>query len=284
MYNYYFNDPVERLEKARNDARENFQRVRPILKRFTSENDVMTLQAAFNQAVPDPDKLTTEEWWEVSRHTYNVERLLSFLYPDIDHIVKDAFCDKVLHITACDCDLDSDGDWGYYRSNGGSLLLHRFCPICGIRSRRPTKQNTLTALERSEAYLWKKVDDGRYEQTDIQPKKSVSSSRPVPQRSQSSGQEVEQLTEEQRQREVLNTLITGIHRASHLEYNVINNMLYKELCKQKGITTDDLYNNQTAIGTIIEKGWLLDLVGIAYMAYIKAERHKEKMTTQISYV
>lgn len=264
----------ETCESVKSDARQALKTNMPILMRLAAQHDIPAPGEAIKRAIPEPNALSIGDWHDVKRTAWNNATLIAYLYPELDAAKRDAFLEGLPYELTCDCDVNSPGDWGFYRNNGGALVLHRFCPHCGERSRKPKSTSTLTRTELAGCYLWEEREPRRYTQTDVQPKANRANGKPPRRVPLPTESPEEPLREDERQREILKSVIAGIHHTTGRDYAATTNALYEELCRKKGVMMPSLYvEKQTAIQTITEKGWLLDLIELAVNRYLSAERN-----------
>lgn len=239
------------LQDARDNAFEILKKNLYLLDAWSVLTGDIAPKAAMERAIPQPETLEEDDWWDISRRCYSPEKLIVFFYPDCDKKELNDFVETLPYLPACAHGIADKWEWVWKRYANGNHTLWRFCAECGIVSRYPTPQRDVPICHRRAAYLWQ---DG--EKTDIQPKNDENFDAKKPER----------VPKAQTQRDLLRAIIHATSQLTHQNHAVTWKRLYAKLEKRHGYPPDSVN-----ISMIEEKGLLSDFLEIAWETYQDAE-------------
>lgn len=242
---------AEALENARQGVKTWLKRELYLLKHWSKLTGDIPPREAIGRAIPLPNTLEKDDWWDLYKHFRTSERLIVWLYPDCDKKKLNDFVEKLPFFPRCQHGIANQWEWGWKRSKNGAYSLKRFCGECSIESSRQTPQAKVPLRVRRAAYLW---EDGQ--KTDIQPRNEDNPDTRKPER----------VPKAQTQRELFNAIKHAISQLTHQHHGVVTNRLYAKLAKRHCYPLDALN-----ISLIEEKGLLSDLLDIAWETYKNAE-------------
>lgn len=241
----------EWLQDARKTARERVQENVYLLTHWSMLTGEISPTAAMNRAIPQPENLERDDWWDISRRCHSAKDMIAFFYPDCDKKELNDFVETLPYLPACAHGIADKWEWVWKRYANGNHTLWRFCAECGIVSRYPTPQRDVPIHHRRAAYLWQ---DG--EKTDIQPKNDENFDAKKPER----------VSKAQTQRDLLRAVVEAIDRLTHQGFGVVYKRIFAELAARHGYPLDSL-----KLDVIAEKGLLSDALDIAWKIYQDAE-------------
>lgn len=238
------------LQDARDTARARVQENFYLLKHWAALTGEISPKAAIERAIPQPETLERDDWWDIVRHCCSPQNMILFFYPDCDKKKLNDFVEPLPFLPMCKHGIANQWEWGWKRNKAGSHYLKRFCGKCGIESKMPTPQRDVPIEIRRAAYLW---ENGK--KTEHQPKNDENLNARKPER----------VPKAQTQRELSRAMIHAIAQMTHQNHGVVTKDLYAKLAKRQG------YPDALKISIIAEKGWLSDLLDIAWETYKDAE-------------
>ena len=239
------------LQDARDNAFEILKKNLYLLDAWSGLTGDIAPKAAMERAIPQPDTLEQNDWWDIFRRCHSAKDMIAFFYPDCDKKELNDFVETLPYLPACAHGIANQWEWGWKRYANGNHTLWRFCAECGIVSRYSTPQRDVPIHHRRAAYLWQ---DG--EKTDIQPKNDENFDAKKPER----------VPKVQTQRDLLRAIIHATSQLTHQNHAVTWKRLYAKLDKRHGYPPDSL-----KIDVIEEKGLLSDALDIAWETYKDAE-------------
>lgn len=252
------------LQDARDNAFEILKKNLYLLDAWWVLTGDIAPKEAMERAIPQPDTLEQNDWWDIYQHCRSPQNIIAFFYPDCDKKELSDFverlpffppCSHGIANTPCSHGIANKWEWGWKQKRDGVYTLWRFCGECGIASRRQTPQKKVHLSERRTAYLWRK-DGSSYEKTDFQPKNDENLNAKKPER----------VPKADAQRELLQAVVEAIYQLTHQDYGVVRKRIYAKLEKRHRYPPDSL-----KIDVIAEKGLLSDALDIAWEMYQDAE-------------
>lgn len=241
----------EWLQDARDSARARVAENVYLLKHWSHVTDDISYSKVISRAIPQPDTLEQNDWWDISRRCHSAKDMIAFFYPDCDKKKLNDFVETLPYFPACAHGIADKWEWVWKRYANGNHTLWRFCAECGIVSRYLTPQRDVPLCHRRAAYLWQ---DG--EKTDIQPKNDENFDAKKPER----------VSKAQTQRDLLRAVVEAIDRLTHQGFGVVYKRIFAKLEKRHGYPLDSL-----KLDVIAEKGLLSDALDIAWKIYQDAE-------------